>query len=219
MNSDYKTLLEAETEGYYEEKKSKFMAFLIGVTTESEIEENLDRIRKTHYNANHHCYAYILGKDRGVKKCSDDGEPQKTAGMPILSILEGAEITNVLCVVVRYFGGTLLGTGGLTRAYSSAAKDALAHGTIIEKCQAEVLKITVDYTTYGKLQYYLSEQGYVTLSETFEADVTVKVPIKLEETQLFVKEITNLSQGKAKITKERDVFFAKIGKEVRLFQS
>ena len=132
-----------DAEGYYEEKKSRFIANVFRVNTEDDVLEYLQEIRKIHYEARHHCFAYVLGRDRLKKRCSDDGEPQKTAGAPILQVLDGEEVTDTLIVVTRYFGGTLLGTGGLTRAYSKAAKDGLTNAMPADVRAAERLQLSI----------------------------------------------------------------------------
>ena len=125
MDNQYKTIIESGS-GEYIEKKSRFIGELVPVSSEEEAFAYLDAVRKKHYNASHHCFAYVLGEKNQTERASDDGEPSGTAGRPILHVLEGEEICNALIVVTRYFGGTLLGTGGLTRAYTAAAKAAVA---------------------------------------------------------------------------------------------
>lgn len=136
------------TEGTGEivEKKSRFIAEVFPVSNEEEAFAHLEEIRKKHWDARHHCWAYVIGRNPAAERMSDDGEPAGTAGKPILEVLRGKKLTDVFVVVTRYFGGTLLGTGGLVRAYTSAAAEALAHTVIITKIHGFKLKIITDYT-------------------------------------------------------------------------
>lgn len=134
MLAKYKTVYEGG-EGEIVEKKSRFIATVIPVKTEDEALEFIERTRKKYWNATHNCFAYVLGEQFEIQRCSDDGEPSGTAGKPMLDVLLGEEIHNAAVVVTRYFGGTLLGTGGLVRAYSGAVKEGLACSTIITKMQ------------------------------------------------------------------------------------
>ena len=135
------------------EKKSRFIANIFPVTTEEEALEKITAMRKKYYDARHNCFAYILGENKDTVRCSDDGEPSGTAGRPMLDILDGQGIYNVVAVVTRYFGGTLLGTGGLVRAYSGAMKEGLNHCVLLEKETGYPLTVTVDYNEVGKIQY------------------------------------------------------------------
>ena len=132
MNDTYKTIEQASV-GYFKDKGSKFHAFAFPVRNEDEIKENLSRLKKEHHSARHHCYAWRIGTEEIIFRANDDGEPSSTAGKPILGQLQSFEVTNILIVVVRYFGGTLLGLGGLINAYKNAAADALNNAEIVEK--------------------------------------------------------------------------------------
>ncbi len=193
-------------EGYYEEKKSRFLSYVYEVKTEQEAEAFLSALKKQHYAARHHCYAYVLGTDGAVQKCSDDGEPQKTAGWPILSVIRGKELVNTLVVVVRYFGGTLLGTGGLVRAYTNAASDGIANAVLIRKYPAALFEINCDYNSSGKIQYYLASEELKILSADYGSGVTFRVPVPKEQAVSFIAKITDLTQGKGKIEKKQDVW-------------
>ena len=159
-NNTVYTLYSCE-EGLYIEKKSRFIADLFYVEKEEEAEDALAFVRKKHYDARHHCQAMILGdpKDgRSVMRSSDDGEPQGTAGHPMLDVLMGQDIGNVLAVVTRYFGGTLLGTGGLVRSYTKALQDALERSTLIERKQGMRLRMAVPYEQSGKIEHFIRTQ-------------------------------------------------------------
>ena len=140
-------------EGEIVEKKSRFIANIRPVETEEEAVAFIEETRKRYWDARHNCYAYICGEGGRMMKCSDDGEPSQTAGRPMLDVLLGEGICGVCAVVTRYFGGTLLGTGGLVRAYSQAVKEGLKACVILEKRPGRRVKITSDYGAVGKLQY------------------------------------------------------------------
>ena len=206
-----------DAEGYYEEKKSKFISNVFRVESEEEALSRIQEVRKKHYDARHHCYAYVIGELRDKMKCSDDGEPQKTAGVPILSVLNGQEVTNCLIVVTRYFGGTLLGTGGLVRAYTKAAQDGLAKAGVFEKRPAAKLSILVSYEDYNRIQRYLQE-GTLKPSDTeFTDKVRIEIPVPLPDLPDFTGKITEFTQNRAIINEEGRVFFAEIDGKIQLF--
>ena len=157
------------------EKKSRFIANIIHAETEDEVNAFIEKIRKEHYSARHNVYAYILSN--GVKKYTDDGEPSKTGGFPILEMLEKQGITDVVCVVTRYFGGTLLGTGGLIRAYTEAAKQGLiASGTVtMKKC--ELIELTLSYANLGSVEHLLKKHGAVCEDKSYAENITLTVSI------------------------------------------
>lgn len=163
----YKTL-QHESQGIYTEKGSKFIAFALPVTTEEEIKGKLAEIKKKYYDARHHCYAYILGPDKAVFRMNDDGEPSSTAGRPIYGQLLSHDITNVLIVVVRYFGGTKLGVPGLINAYRTAAKDAIEANTIIEKTIDETYEIRFDYAAMNPVMQILKHDGIKINGQSYE---------------------------------------------------
>ena len=216
MENAYTTVL-LGAEGFYEEKKSRFLSYVFEVKDEQEIEAYLVSVRKQHYSATHHCYAYVLGKDGAVSKCSDDGEPQKTAGYPILSVIQGQSLVNILVIVVRYFGGTLLGTGGLVRAYTNAAKDGIEKSVLIRKTPADLLSVTCDYNAVGKLQYFFAAQGYRPLSSDYGADMRFSIPIERSETKQFTEKVTDLTQGKVKIEKVQEVWCGEVNGQMYTF--
>jgi uncharacterized YigZ family protein len=150
FDDSYHTLA-APSEGQYKEKGSRFLSYAYPVRSAAEVRERLLSLRNEHPSANHHCYAYRLGADKSQFRASDDGEPSNTAGRPILSQLQSQDLTNVLIVVVRYFGGTLLGVGGLINAYKSAAAEALARAEIITRHIEEVYEITFRYEQLGEV--------------------------------------------------------------------
>lgn len=153
--------------------KSRFITNLIPVSSLDEANEALSQIRKTHYNATHNCFAYILDKQM-TQKMSDDGEPSRTAGMPILEALKAYELDNVLCVVTRYFGGIKLGKGGLIRAYKNSTLEAIKKASVYTKALKVIYLIQVDYSLYESLQYFLKDKSHI-LSTDFQENIKVKL--------------------------------------------
>lgn len=190
--------------GEIEEKKSRFIAHLIPCESEEAANTFIERMKKEYWDARHNCYAYILGERGEFLKCSDDGEPQKTAGQPILSVLQGAGLTNVCCVVTRYFGGTLLGTGGLVRAYTDSAKAAVSTGSLVKKQIGAVLKIGTDYTDLGKIQYILASDGIEILSAEYAEGVTLTLEIELSKVDALTNKLTDATSARAHIVKEKE---------------
>ena len=207
MRKRYRTVA-GEGTGIYEEKKSRFLAEIHPVTDERCAEEILGAVRKREYGANHHCYAYVIGKNGEAQKCSDDGEPQKTAGMPMLNVLLKEQVKDVLVVVSRYFGGTLLGTGGLVRAYESAAKEALRDAKIEERVPALVLKIETDYSAYQVVTRYFFDRAVLLEKTDFGDAVASYAVVPEEEVSSFSEKITDLTQGRGKIESVRETWIA-----------
>lgn len=157
MLERYKTVYRGK-EGEIIEKKSRFIATVRLVETEEEALAFIEEMKKKYWNATHNCFAYVIGERRECVRCSDDGEPSGTAGKPMLDVLLGEELYNTAVVVTRYFGGTLLGTGGLVRAYSKAVQEGLAQSDLIEKQYGNILEIGTDYNGVGKIQYLIREK-------------------------------------------------------------
>lgn len=197
-NIPYKIITQNE-EGYYEEKKSKFISYLSYVESEEEALSFLSAIKKKHYDAKHNCFAMIIGADSSLTRSSDDKEPHGTAGMPILEVLKGAGLTNVICVVTRYFGGTLLGTGGLVRAYSEAARDAVSKATIATITYTADISITVDYSLVNSIQYYLNNNSIKLIDTVYSENVSFIVRVAHESASDTVKEFTELCNGRGSI--------------------
>lgn len=194
MNS-FKTIAQAG-ETVIIEKKSKFIATVYPVQTVEEADLYMQQLRKKYYDATHNCFAYQIGEHNEFQRSSDDGEPQGTAGKPILEVLKGEQIKNTLICVTRYFGGTLLGTGGLVRAYGKAAKEGLLAAGIIEKKHIRLFTLKMPYTLSGKVQYLLGEKGYVVRESIYLEDVTFIVEVLAHEEGAFTKwleENTNAS--------------------------
>ena len=180
--------------GEIEVKKSGFYAGLFPLEKEEDVEHYLEECKKKYREARHHCYAYIFLEEReGIvqehKKQSDDGEPAKTAGMPILQRMEGLKLKNALLVVSRIFGGTLLGTGGLSRAYSDAAKNVLDKAIFLERIEGREMELQIPYTLLGKLEYSFTEQEIPILDKQFTENIVLKIRVKEEKYSDFEKQI------------------------------
>lgn len=202
----YRVLLSCGT-AEIEEKKSRFIAVFETVETEEAALSFIESVRKKHYDARHNCFAFIIGKKSELERCSDDGEPSGTAGRPMLDVLKGAGLTNVVCVVTRYFGGTLLGTGGLTRAYSAAVKEGLLNSEIGLMRYGISYEVKVDYSLVGKMQYLFAGSGIAVLKTDYtdKALFTVTVPFAVENT--FLTAVTDASGGSAEMVKKDCVYY------------
>lgn len=201
----YKTISK-DSEAIIIEKKSKFIATVYKVESPMEAEAYLAQLRKKYYDATHNCFAYQIGEKNEFQKASDDGEPQGTAGKPILDVLKGEEIKNTLICVTRYFGGTLLGTGGLVRAYGKAAKEGLLAAGIIEKRRIFLYNLKMPYTLAGKVQYLLGEENYVIRTSTYLEDVNFEVEVISQESESFEKWLNEKTNASIIITKGNEEF-------------
>lgn len=204
----YRTI-NAEGTGEIVEKKSRFIARAFPVRDESEAFAHLEEIRKQHWDARHHCWAYVTGRNPATERMSDDGEPAGTAGKPILEVIRGRELTDVFIVVTRYFGGTLLGTGGLVRAYTAAAAAALSNTEIITNIRGIKLKITTDYTGLGKIQYLLAQRSLQILDTEYSDHVELTVLVPDDEQGVLLKEIMEGTNGQAETETVEECWFTK----------
>ena len=200
------------------EKKSRFIAAVFPVSSEEEATEALENIKKQYWDARHHCWAYVIGTEQVTERFSDDGEPGGTAGKPILEVIRGQKLYNVLVVVTRYFGGTLLGTGGLVRAYSSACKEGLAHSTIITKIKGFKLKIRTDYNGLGKIQYILGQRGLSVLDTVYTDKVELTVLVPDDEEGFLMKELMEGTNGQAMTEKTEQCWFAETEEGIKIFE-
>ncbi|MCM1267299.1 MAG: YigZ family protein [Bacteroidales bacterium] len=192
-------VIEYGGEGEIVEKKSRFIASVQAVSTEEEAVGFIEAQRKRFWDARHHCYAYILGEQGQTMRFSDDGEPSGTAGRPILEVLTGSGVRNLALVVTRYFGGTLLGTGGLVRAYTQAAQAGLAASRIATMRYGYELTVETDYNGIGKLQYLLGQRGIPIEDAVYTDRVTVVCRVPQEEKESLQKEITEATAGTARV--------------------
>ena len=204
-------------EGEIVEKKSRFIATVRPVETEEEAVAFINEMKKKYWDARHNCSAFVIGSRQEVTRCSDDGEPAQTAGRPMLDVLLREGITNVAVVVTRYFGGVLLGTGGLVRAYQSATQAGLAASKIIEKRQGKKLIIHTDYNGLGKLQYMFGQQKTAILDTEYAADVVLTILVPVEQKDFLYKEITEQTNGTAQMEWGEDAVYALIDKTVQIF--
>ncbi len=207
MLEPYKILWQGGT-GELTEKKSRFIAQTRPVGSEEEAVSFIESVRKQYWDARHHCYAYVCGDKNQIQRCSDDGEPSQTAGRPILDVILGSKVHDICLVVTRYFGGTLLGTGGLARAYSGAAKEGLDHSLILEKCPGRLMKITTDYGGIGKIQYILAQSQIPVLNSQYTDKVEVSAMIPEEKVGKTVSDITEGTGGRAVIELGDEEYFA-----------
>ena len=188
------------------------------VRNEEEALAFLEEMRKQYWDARHNCYAYSVGRNREYTRCSDDGEPSGTAGRPMLDVILGEDIYNVAVVVTRYFGGVLLGTGGLVRAYSKAVQEGLSESLLIEKKKGISLKVTTDYTGIGKIQYIAGERQISILDSEYTDKVVLKLLVPNSETDAVQKAITEGTNGRAVMEKEKELYFAKVNGDVLTFE-
>ncbi len=215
MLPEYKTVYRGG-EGEITEKKSRFIANVVPVSSEEEAEEFIESMKKKYWDARHNCYAYIIGERGEIKRFSDDGEPGGTAGKPILEVLSGEGVTNAAIVVTRYFGGTLLGTGGLVRAYGAAAKAGLSASAVINKIPGMRLSITTDYTGLGKLQYLLGQRGITVLDTVYTDKVEMEALVSLKEGAAVKAEITEGTNGQAVLQEGEPCYLAKIDGKMQI---
>lgn len=197
--SPYRVICESGS-GEYEEKKSRFLADIAPVSSAEEAVAFLNSVRKRYYDARHHCFAYVIGRNKEITRCSDDGEPGGTAGKPILEVLLGADVTNVAAVVTRYFGGTLLGTGGLVRAYTQAAKAGLEDARIAQMRYGTELTVRIDYGDVGRVQYLLETKRIMVQDSRYTDKVEYDLRVPDEQCDEIKKAITETTAGKAGIT-------------------
>lgn len=203
LSESYCVLTDSVT-GEYEEKKSRFIAYLAPVYSEEEALSFIASIKKKHYDARHNCSAFIIGDDKSLIRSSDDGEPSGTAGKPMLEVLNGANVTNVVAVVTRYFGGVLLGTGGLVRAYTEAMKAAVDNATLATITFCTDIDIKVSYTDVNNIQYYLSNNSIMVLNTDYADNVVFSIRVENTDEEMIVNAFSEMTKGKAIIDiKER----------------
>lgn len=193
----YKTI-DGTAQAEYEEKKSRFIGQVAHVETEEEAVAFLNGIRTANPQARHNVYAYTLRANNRTRY-SDDGEPPRTSGLPTLEVIEHAGLKDVICVTTRYFGGTLLGTGGLVRAYTKAAQDAFAAARQVTFAECVDITVSVDYPLYDQLNHWLSDQGIQVVSTDFAGDVAVEIRVRAEEAEATQAAITELTHAQAEM--------------------
>jgi uncharacterized YigZ family protein len=210
--------LKNQSRDEFEEKKSVFIGHAKRVYNEDEAKSFIESVRQNEKEARHNVYAYIIGENKGIQRYSDDGEPQGTGGVPVLEVIKKNNITDVVIVVTRYFGGILLGKGGLVRAYSKAAVMAVNKGEIVEKVQGRSLEIIVDYDLLGKLQYSFEQKQWII--ENIEYTDRVKINIYCEENIIpsIVSEVENITSGRCNIIKSEKEYYFKLDNRLYIEQ-
>lgn len=200
----YKTVLnQAVTEE--EIKKSRFISYIRPVKSEEAARDFIDEIKDRHRDATHNCSAYMVGTQGLIQKYDDDGEPQKTAGLPILEVIKNKGVTDVCIVVTRYFGGTLLGAGGLIRAYAGGANAAIEEATIVDMCPYRRVSLTYDYSHHGSLEYFFNTQGFPQDDQAFTDKVRVTTVVQEDFWDWFVDQVNNMTGGTCLISDEEEV--------------
>lgn len=207
----YKTV-ERESETLIIEKKSKFISHVMPVDNEASALEYLNKIRSEYPDATHNVYAYVIDENN-IFRYSDDGEPGGTAGMPVLDTIRNMGLVDVVVVVTRYFGGTLLGTGGLVRAYSASAKEGLTESGIITRIMCDIISVKTEYDMVGKLQYHFATNGNIVTDTVYENDVTFFVASPKTDTDRLINELTEVTNGRAIIEKVAEKYINKEEKE------
>ena len=189
------------------EKKSRFIANVRKVQSEEEAVAFIEEMKKRYYDARHNCSAFVIGTRGELTRCSDDGEPSGTAGRPMLEVLLGSEIRGIAAVVTRYFGGTLLGTGGLVRAYTQSLQEALKNCPTAMMKYGKRIQIDTDYNGIGKILYFMGQQGLTQESSEYTDKVRMVVLVPGEEAEHFCKEVTELTAGRSRLEVLEEVFY------------
>ena len=208
-----------EGQGELVEKKSRFIATVRPVETEEEAVTFINETKKKYWDARHNCSAFVIGKNQELTRCSDDGEPAGTAGRPMLDVLLKEGIHNTAVVVTRYFGGVLLGTGGLVRAYQGAVQKGLDAAVIVEKFEGQILLITTDYTGLGKIQYLLAQEKITIMDTSYADNVVIKAVIPEECRKDIENKIIEHTNASALIEWKEKVTFAQHEKEVLIWEN
>ena len=199
------------------EKKSRFIAHVQSVSSVEEAQDYIEGIRKKYWDARHNCYAFSVGVENPVTRFSDDGEPGGTPGKPILEVILGSEIRNIVIVVTRYFGGTLLGTGGLVRAYTDASREGIKNTTVVEKIPGIRVMISTDYTDLGKIQYLLAQNQGMTEDSIYTDQVMIQAILPMEEKEAICKKLVEATSGRVNIIEDEGVYFGDAAGEKLVF--
>ena len=216
--SNYKTVYRGGTAEIVE-KKSRFIAHSAHVESEEEALAFIEQIKKQYWDARHNCHAFSVGVTNETARCSDDGEPAQTAGKPMLDVLMGQQLKNTVVVVTRYFGGTLLGTGGLVRAYSAAVQEGLKESLIIEKFLCRRVRMSMDYTMLGKMQYLAAKLNLMILDTLYTEGVEMQLLVPDTQYAAFIKEVTEASNGKVVPESEGLCYGADVEGNIEIFDA
>lgn len=199
----------------FEEKKSRFIGNVKRIDTEEEAKKFIDEIKSEYKDARHNVYAYIIGENMGVQRYSDDGEPKGTGGIPVLEVLKKNNLTDVVVVVTRYFGGVLLGASGLTRAYSNGASMAVKKAGVVEKVLGSMVNIEVEYDLLGKIQYSFAQKDWYIEDIQYSDKVVLTLNLETYMINEVEKEVMNLTSGKGMLLRDDEKYFFKL--DNRLF--
>lgn len=205
MTNSYYTVKNT-IENEYIVQKSKFISHVHHVENEDEAQALIQSISKTHWKANHNCFAYVLGETSHIQKASDDGEPSGTAGVPILEVLKKLDLRDTLVVVTRYFGGIKLGAGGLIRAYSTATSNGIQATGVVERVPVTIFQVTLDYPLWGSVENALKHSPYLLNDITYTDKITLDLGVKQQDQADFEPWITNLCNGQVSITNLKNSF-------------
>ncbi|TKG94368.1 YigZ family protein [Puteibacter caeruleilacunae] len=190
--SDTYLTIENASEGLFKDKGSKFIAYAYPVSTEEEIKDHIARLKKEHHNARHHCYAWRLGAEKKLFRANDDGEPSSTAGKPILGQIQANDLTNILIVVVRYFGGTLLGVSGLINAYREGAAEAIENAVIVEKIVEDIIKVDFDYLNMNNVMKVIKDDNLNQVETKFDLNCTIKLAVRQNDTERILNKFNDI---------------------------
>lgn len=202
---EYKTV-DGYAQTEWEIQKSRFLSYINHVETEQQAQDFINQIKKKHFDARHNCYAYIIGEHSNVQKSSDDGEPSGTAGVPILEVLKKNELSDIVVVVTRYFGGIKLGAGGLIRAYGKSVTVGLDASTIVKKSIFNCYNLSMDYDLLGTLENYLHQKEIRIKDKNYADKVDISILLPQNDSENTLKDITNLSAARCKITQLDTVY-------------
>ena len=197
MQTDSYKTIQTTSEGIYKEKGSKFIAYAFPVTCEDDIKNEIAALKKEYYDARHHCFAYMLGADKKNFRANDDGEPSSTAGKPILGQILSSELTNILIVIVRYFGGTKLGVSGLIHAYKTAALDAISNADIIEKTVNDIYEIHFDYLVMNDVMRIIKEEEPLQIGQDFNLTCKIILSIRQSEVEKIIERFSKITSVKS----------------------
>ena len=200
------------------EKKSRFIAHVRSAATLEEAQAFIEEIKKQYWDARHNCYAFSVGTEHPVTRFSDDGEPGGTAGKPILEVILGSGIRNIVIVVTRYFGGTLLGTGGLVRAYTEASREGIRNTTVVEKIPGIRMRLSTDYTDLGKIQYILASGDAMTEDTIYTDQVTILAVFPLSTKDNLCKKLVEATSGRVKMEEDDQVYMGEAAGEKLIFE-
>lgn len=205
-------------EGEIIEKKSRFIATVRPVSTEEEAVAFIGEMKKKYWDARHNCSAFVIGERQEISRCSDDGEPAQTAGRPMLDVLLREDIHNAAVVVTRYFGGVLLGTGGLVRAYQRAVQEGLAASVLIDRLKGRQLMVETDYNGLGKLQHLVAQKNLAVIDTVYTDQVQLLLMVPVEICGEVEKVIGEVTSGSAKLSWGEAVWYAMVNKKLEIFE-